>query len=89
MSIFNEALRRALFTGEYICPECGGRMQFENEYAETLVCDCGHSMPLEHYGASEEEICRMLHPKSPDECGQTDEHLGEMYDEVYNELHDD
>lgn len=31
MGFFNDKLREALFTGEYICPECGGRMYFEDE----------------------------------------------------------
>lgn len=47
MSFFNDAQRDALFTGRYICSECGGLMEFEDEYEDILVCPaCGHSVEL-------------------------------------------
>lgn len=55
MSFFNDAQRDGLLTGRYICSECGGLMEFEDEWEDTLVCPaCGHSVDLEHYG-------RLLH----------------------------
>ena len=51
MSFFNDAQRDGLLTGRYICSECGGLMEFEDEWEDTLVCPaCGHSVDLEHYG---------------------------------------
>ena len=52
MSFFNDAQRDGLLTGRYICSECGGLMEFEDEWEDTLVCPaCGHSVDLEHYYA--------------------------------------
>lgn len=49
MSFFNDAQRDGLLTGRYICSECGGLMEFEDEWEDTLVCPaCGHSVDLEH-----------------------------------------
>lgn len=31
MSFFNDAQRDGLLTGRYICSECGGLMEFEDE----------------------------------------------------------
>ena len=31
MNIFNEKQRKAMTDGEYICSECGGLMEFEDE----------------------------------------------------------
>ena len=31
MSIFNEKQRKAMTDGEYICSECGGLMEFEDD----------------------------------------------------------
>ena len=56
MNFYNEALTEALFSGRYICSQCGKLMEFEDEWRETLVCPaCGHSIDLEHYGLDEEE----------------------------------
>lgn len=45
MSFFNDAQRDGLLTGRYICSECGGLMEFEDEWEDTLVCPaCGHSV---------------------------------------------
>ena len=58
MSFFNDAQRDALFTGRYICSECGGLMEFEDEYEDILVCPaCGHSVELEHYGFENKDPC--------------------------------
>ena len=37
MSFFNDAQRDGLLTGRYICSECGGLMEFEDEWEDTLV----------------------------------------------------
>lgn len=56
MSFFNDAQRDGLLTGRYICGECGGLMEFEDEWEDTLVCPaCGHSVDLEHYGMENDE----------------------------------
>ncbi len=56
MSIFNEKQRKAMTDGEYICSECGGLMEFEDEWEDTLVCPhCGHSIDLEEYGCEGDE----------------------------------
>ena len=55
---FNEKRHNALFGLEdYICPECGNKMIFEDEqWRDTLVCpSCGNSMDLDHYGFTDEE----------------------------------
>ena len=36
MSFFNDAQRNGLLTGRYICSECGGLMEFEDEGEDTL-----------------------------------------------------
>ncbi len=56
MGIFSDALREALFTGNYICPDCGARMEFEDDKTrDILVCNsCGNSMDLYDYGATED-----------------------------------
>ena len=46
MSIFNKKQIEAMFGGSYICSECGAKMEFEDEWEDTLICiQCGHSMP--------------------------------------------
>lgn len=53
----NEKLRKALFSGEYHCYECGKLMVFEDETCYTLVCEhCGWSCALEDYGLNEDEM---------------------------------
>lgn len=37
MSMFNEKRIEAMFGGDYICSECGGKMEFEDEWEDTLV----------------------------------------------------
>lgn len=63
MSFFNDAQRDGLLTGRYICSECGGLMEFEDEWEDTLVCPaCGHSVDLEHYGMENDEEYDALYP---------------------------
>ena len=87
MGFFNDKLRKALFTGDYICPECGGRMKFENKkWRDTLVClSCGNSMDLDEYGLSSEEEYSNLYPTEKDivDC---DDDGSETYEEVYGLL---
>lgn len=36
MSFFNDAQRDGLLTGRYICSECGGLMEFEDEWEDMV-----------------------------------------------------
>lgn len=66
MGFFNELLSLALESGQYICSECGGMMEFEDEDEDILVCpSCGHSVELEHYGFEDEEY-DSLYPTKED-----------------------
>ena len=41
---------------DYICDECGAKMEFEDDDESILLCTkCHKSMPLEHYGLTDEE----------------------------------
>lgn len=63
MSFFNEKLVKAMFSREYICNECGEKMEFENERECVLVCShCGHSVDLDHYGCEDYEDYEKLYP---------------------------
>lgn len=97
MSFFNDLLKKAMETGEYICDECGGPMEFENEWRDTLVCPkCGNSMDIDHYGLTDEEY-EDLYPTEEEVLGiageddeiDEDNPYGETYDEVCGELSDD
>lgn len=69
MSFFNNAQRDGLLTGRYICSECGGLMEFEDEWEDTLVCPaCGHSVDLEHYGMENDEEYDALYPTREQIC---------------------
>lgn len=51
MGFYNDKLVEGLLTGNYICSECGGVMEFEDSNEDILVCPkCGHSVELEEYG---------------------------------------
>lgn len=86
MSFFNDAQRDGLLTGRYICSECGGLMEFEDEWEDTLVCPaCGHSVDLEHYGMENDEEYDALYPtrdqrgRSPDEGSFSFLFIGDGY----------
>ena len=69
MSIFSERYVKALFTGEYICSECGAKMVFDDEWETRLVCPkCWNSMSLEEYSMEEGEQYTELYPifKTPE-----------------------
>ncbi len=73
MSFFNDAQKDALLTGRYICSECGAKMQFEDEWEDTLVClECGHSVDLDHYGMENDEEYEALYPTKEEVCGYFD-----------------
>lgn len=64
MSIFNEKQIEAMRSGVYICSCCGQRMEFEDEWEETLVCpNCGDSVGVDEYGWDESEEERGFYPK--------------------------
>ncbi len=89
MEFFNDKLSEALFTGEYFCPDCGGRMEFEDKkWRDTLVCPaCGNSMDLDHYGFTDEEYDD-LYPTKDEILGCDDEDESETYEEVYGDSGD-
>jgi transcription initiation factor IIE alpha subunit len=67
MSIFNEKMVKALFTRNYTCPKCGGKMEFEDENEDTLVCpSCGHDMDLDRYGFDSDEEYDAAYPSKED-----------------------
>lgn len=82
MGILNEKLVEALFSGEYICSECGALMFFEDEeWRDTLICPkCGHSVDLEHYGFENDEAYEAVYPTKEELLG---------YDDVDDEDNDD
>ncbi len=69
MNLLNNAQIEALLTGRYICSKCGERMEFEDEWEDTLVCPhCGHSVDLEHYGFEKDEDYDALYPTKEEVC---------------------
>ena len=94
MGFFNEKLVEALFSGRYICSECGAEMDFEDERKDVLICpSCGHSVELERYGFENDEAYDALFPSIDEiihsEEDEDEEYTGEIYDEVCGELSDD
>lgn len=94
MSIFNKKQIEAMVSGDYVCSKCGARMEFEDEWEDTLVCpNCGHDIDLEHYGFENDEEYEALYP-TKEEVLDYDEDEGEnngyedTYDEVCGELDD-
>lgn len=62
-NFFNAAKVAALMSGTYICHECGGTMEFEDENEDSLVCpSCGHSVDLDMYGFEGDEAYEKLYP---------------------------
>lgn len=72
---FNENLIKALFTRNYICPRCGGKMEFEDESCYTLICTaCNEDVALENYGADPYEN---LYPTYEEQFGDEDDEKDE------------
>ena len=70
---FSDAYLKAMKTGKYICPECGHKMRWEDEWEDTLVCDkCGFSEEGDHYGYTDEEY-EALFPTKEQVCGYDDD----------------
>ena len=80
----NEKLRKALETGEYVCPECGELMIFEDEkWRDSLVCEkCGYSCRLDDYGLDSDDVNRQ---RITEIAGTLNT---ETYEEVYDEDND-
>lgn len=71
MSIFNDAQLEGMFGGVYICSQCGGKMEFENEWRDVLVCPCcGHSVELDRYGCEDEESYHKMYPTREEVLGE-------------------
>lgn len=89
MSLISEKFKEAMVTGEYICDECGGLMEFEDEWHDTLVCPkCGNSMDIDHYGWTDEEY-EDLYPTEEEVLGIAGEDDKIDEDNPYGELSDD
>lgn len=92
MSIFNKKQIEAMVSGNYICSECGAKMEFEDEWEDTLICpNCGHDIDLEHYGFENEEEYIKQYPTEEEVLEYDEEeedYSGENYDEVCGELDD-
>lgn len=72
---------------EYVCPECGGAMEFEDESCDTLVCpSCGNDVDFDHYGLTNEEYDDLYPLPDDDEDDEDEDDCGETYDEVFDEL---
>lgn len=91
MGFYNDVVKKALLTGNYICSQCGNIMIFEDEYGDVLICPkCGHSIDYERYGFENDEEYDALYPALEEAVTCDDEeYSGETYDEVYGELGDD
>ena len=60
---YNDKLAEGLVTGNYYCPECGEKMDFEDDHRDTLICPkCGNDVDLEHYGFDSDEEYDALYP---------------------------
>lgn len=87
MSFFNEKLIKVLFSRDYICDKCGAKMEFEDEWENTLVCtQCGYDIDIDRYGFESDEEYEALFPLQDDEEETYED--GETYDEVCGELDD-
>lgn len=74
MSIFNEKLIKAMLSREYICSQCGEKMEFEDEWEDTLICShCGHSVDLDRYGCEDDEEYEKIYPTREEVLGIEDE----------------
>lgn len=94
MSIFNEKQIEAMFGRGYICSECGGKMEFEDEWEDVLICPaCGHGIDPEHYGFESDEEYDAQYPTREEVLGyeedeEDEDDSGEFYEEVCGELDD-
>lgn len=97
MSFFNEKQIEAMFGGDYICRECGAKMEFEDEWEDTLICPkCGFETDSDHYGFDSEEEYEALYPTKEevdryyeeDDDDEEEDDCGEVYDDVCGELDD-
>lgn len=74
MSIFLDRRIEAMAGGGFICSGCGGVMEFEGEWEDTLVCPhCGRSIDLDEYGCEGDEKYENVYPTREDVLGIADE----------------
>ena len=72
MSIFNDAMLKALETGVYICDECGAKMKFADD--DTLWCPkCGNEVDYDHYGYADEDEYNAAYPTREEVLGIEEE----------------
>ncbi len=83
MSIFNDAMLKAMKTHRYICNKCGADMVFEDKWKTVLVCpSCNNSMDLDMYGFADEDEYNALYPSREEVLGEEDDdedNEGETY----------
>lgn len=89
MTFFNDKLKTAFRTGQYICDKCGAVMEFEDEFTETLIClECGNEVDFDHYGFSDEEYDE-LYPTLEEVLAREGEYDEEEQDDEYEEVYDE
>lgn len=83
MGFFNELMNRALETEDYICPECGAKMEFADDI--TLWCPkCGTEVDYDHYGFADEDEYDAAYPTREEVLGiGDDDEDDEEYEETY------
>lgn len=94
-----ERQRDAIWSGIYICPMCGAKMEFIDDNEEFLNCpSCGYDVDSERYGFESEEDYDDMFPGPEEFFDDYDEEEdededglapGEYYEEVCGELDDD
>lgn len=98
MSMFNQKQIDAMFGDDYICSQCGAKMEFEDEWRDNLICPkYGYEVDIDRYGFESEEEYDALFPTKEELLGIEEErdeyddedYCGETYDEVCGELSDD
>lgn len=78
MSFFNDKQIEAMLSGEYVCSECGKKMEFEDEWEDTLVCPhCGHNVDIDRYGFESDEEYESLYPTREEVLGIVEDYDSE------------
>ena len=88
MGFISDEFYRASMNNDYRCPNCGARMEYEDEDEDTLVCDsCGYSMDVDDYGTDPDED---LYPIMEDDEDEDDEDdSSEYYDPEIDGMYDE
>lgn len=74
MGFFNKKWVVSMLSRHYTCSECGGEMEFEDEWEDTLVCPhCGHSVDIDEYGCEDDDEYENLYPTKEEVLGIEDD----------------